>query len=366
MGCTRIMTDAIDFERFPITRYQGSKRRLLPWLYEYFKKLNFQSALDLCGGTSIVSYLLKKMGKEATYNDILKFNYWIGIALIENSNIKLSENDISFLLRQHDNIDYSSFIQDTFKDVYYLNKENRFLDIVIKNIQTLENHYDDKKIAIYKQALAYYSLFQSCIIKRPFNLFHRRNLHLRTNNVERKFGNKKTWDRSFEHYFIKFALEANRLVFDNDKNNKSLNYDAFTLPDTNYDLVYIDPPYIPDKESWNVCNYYKNYHFLEGLVRYKDWIKLIDTNRCNLPLKNDGYNWEHQEGNIKGFEKIFDHFQDSIIVLSYKEPGLPSIDELETLMHQFKKSNINIYRKSHFYALNKNNGHYNEVLIIAE
>lgn len=74
-----MIADAIDFSRFPTTRYQGSKRRLLPWLYEHFKKLNFHSALDLCGGTSIVSYLLKKMGKEVTYNDILKFNYWIGI-----------------------------------------------------------------------------------------------------------------------------------------------------------------------------------------------------------------------------------------------------------------------------------------------
>lgn len=366
MGCTRIMTDDIDFSRFPITRYQGSKRRLLPWLYEHFNELNFHSALDLCGGTSVVSYLFKKMGKEVTYNDILKFNYWIGTALIENSNIRLSENDISFLLKQHDDIVYTDFIQDTFKDVYYLDKENKFLDIIIKNIQALENHYDDKKIAIYKQALAYYSLFQSCVIKRPFNLFHRKNLHLRINDVKRNFGNKATWDRSFEHYFIKFALEANRLIFDNGKNNKSLSYDALEFPNNSYDLVYLDPPYIPKRNVRNMCNYYKYYHFLEGIINYDNWSKLINFQLNYRPLIDNGHNWNHENGNIKGFEKIIEDFQDSVLVISYKEPGLPTIKQLKTIIHQFKNTHINIYKTPHFYALNKNNGHYKEVLIVAK
>ena len=358
-------SNSINFKNFPTTRYQGSKRRILPWIYDILKNLKFNSALDLFGGTAIVSYLFKKMGKKTTYNDILKFNYLIGTALVENSKVNLSEDDLAFLLKEHSDIAYPCFIQNTFRDIYYLDNENKFLDMVIRNIQMLEQHYSNKTIVFYKKAMAYYSLFQSCMIKRPFNLFHRKNLYIRTNDVKRNFGNKTTWERSFDHYFIKFALEANRLIFDNGKENESVNFDAHNFPNNNYDLVYLDPPYVPEKIPGNICDYYKYYHFLEGIVRYDDWNNLIDTNVRHRPLIDNGYNWNYEGGNLKGFEKIIDHFQDSIVVISYKEPGLPSISELETIIHQFKKTNINICRRPHFYALNKNNGHYNEVLIVA-
>ncbi len=68
---------------FPSTRYQGSKRKLLPWIYENIKDIKFESALDLFGGSGNVGYLFKKMGKSTTYNDCLKFNYLIGKAIIE-------------------------------------------------------------------------------------------------------------------------------------------------------------------------------------------------------------------------------------------------------------------------------------------
>ena len=45
------------FKNFPQTRYQGSKYKLLPFLYEHISKLQFNSALDLFSGTSSVSYL---------------------------------------------------------------------------------------------------------------------------------------------------------------------------------------------------------------------------------------------------------------------------------------------------------------------
>jgi len=359
------MQNNIDLRNFPTTRYQGSKRRILPWIYDILQNLKFNSVLDLFGGTASVSYLFKKMGKRVTYNDILNFNYLIGIALIENSKVKLSEDDITYLLKKHKNIDYPSFIQDTFKDIYYLDDENKFLDMIIKNIQMLKQNYRNEKIAFFKSAMAYYSLFQSCIIKRPFNLFHRKNLYIRTNDVKRNFGNKTTWEKSFNHFFIKFAIEADRLLFDNGRENKSVNFDAQNFPNDDYDLVYLDPPYAPKKIPRNICNYHKYYHFLEGLTRYDDWDNLIDTNFQHRPLIDNGYNWKYQDGNLKGFEKIIGHFQDSIVIISYKEPGLPSIDELVTIIKQFKKTTINIYKTPHFYALNKNNGHYQEVLIVA-
>ncbi len=68
----------IDFKRFPTTRYQGSKRKILPWIYGHLKPLRFHTAIDVFGGTASVSYLLKKMGKQVTFNDSLRCNYLMG------------------------------------------------------------------------------------------------------------------------------------------------------------------------------------------------------------------------------------------------------------------------------------------------
>src|SRR3990167_9640361 len=98
--------------------------------------------------------MYKKNGKQVFYNDSLKFNHYVGLALIENKETILNDEDLDFILKKHSKIKYPSFIYDTFHDIYFTDEENQWLDIVITNIRTLKNEY--------KQALAYYALFQSC------------------------------------------------------------------------------------------------------------------------------------------------------------------------------------------------------------
>lgn len=154
----------------PSTRYQGSKRRILSWLYKNIKKLEFDTILDGFGGTGSVSYLFKRMGKEVTFNDILLSNYQTGIALIENDSVMLNKEDTKFILRKN-GFDYSPFIHETFKDVYYLDYENNWLDIVTQNIYMLPKIYNGDALK-KKQAVAFHALFQACLVKRPYNLFH--------------------------------------------------------------------------------------------------------------------------------------------------------------------------------------------------
>ena len=54
--------------RLPATRYYGSKRKLLGWIHSKLKSLEFDTALDLFGGTASVSQLLRAMRKTVTYN----------------------------------------------------------------------------------------------------------------------------------------------------------------------------------------------------------------------------------------------------------------------------------------------------------
>lgn len=346
----------------PSTRYQGSKRRILPWLYKNLKNLQFKTVLDGFGGTASVSYLFKLMGKTVTVNDILLSNYQTGIALIENDSVKLDHSDIDFLLNQN-GFEYPTFIQDTFKEIYFLDIENKWLDMVSLNIEKLSEKYD-WKILKKKKALAFHILFQACLSKRPFNLFHRKNLHLRLANVKRSFGNKTTWGTDFNTLFLRFHDEISRKIFSNGSKNEAICTDIMRIKDKNFDLVYLDPPYTRPREK-SPKDYHSLYHFLEGLVDYDNWPKRIDwktKNRCLIKGNNEWGKNSLEEN----FDHLFEKFEDSIIVTSYGEPGNPSIQKIKELLLQYK-SEVKVMKTKYKYKLNhKNSDKMCEVLMIGK
>ncbi len=337
--------------RFPRTRYQGSKAKLVNWIWDKLSQYRFKTCLDAFGGTGTVAYRLKQEQKQVTYNDYLKFNFWIGRALIENSDTQLRDLDVDWILKPQ-NFSYPSFIADTFTDIYFTDDENRWLDQVITNIHCIRE--------VYKKALAYFALAQSCIIKRPYNLFHRRNLYIRMAEVERSFGNKTSWDRPFEEWFRQFVEEANKAVFDNGKANRALNQDVFEI-EGDFDLVYFDPPYISEKGA--AVDYRDFYHFLEGLTDYQHWPDRIDMrskHRRLLPAPNI---WTDKSQIYRAFERVFEKYADSILVVSYRSDGIPSVSELVNLLKRFKSEvRIENYRK-YQYALSKNKKS-SEILLI--
>lgn len=338
---------------FPTTRYQGSKYKILEWIKQNTQNLEFNSVLDAFGGTGSVGYMFKQQGKQVAYNDLLKFNYHIGLALIENSSITLDDKDIKYILGKHNTIEYPDFIAKTFTDIYFTDDENIWLDRIITNIRHLDNKY--------KQALAYFALFQASIIKRPYNLFHRKNLYIRTAEVGRSFGNKTTWDTPFEEHFLKFAKEANNAVFDNGKKNKVYCGSIFNLDIHTPDMVYIDTPYISSKNVG--VNYGDFYHFLEGIVHYDDWENIIDHRTKHKKLRSEKNEWCDKQLVYGAFERLFDKFKDSILVISYRDDGIPSTDELVEMLKKIKSS-VEVKKLDYKYVLSNNNS--KEVLIIAQ
>jgi len=339
---------------FPSTRFQGSKTKLADKIWECIKDIKFQSAIDLFGGTGSVGYMLKTKGKQVYYNDYLRFNYLTGLALIENSKAMLNENDMDFILSIHSNIDYPDFIQKTFKDIYFTDQENKWLDIVSTNIRQVKDKY--------KQALGYFALFQACLIKRPYNLFHRKNLYVRLADVERSFGNKTTWDKPFEEHFISFIREANEAVFDNGQKNKAFNKDAFEL-EMKADLVYIDTPYI-SKNGVGV-DYIEFYHFLEGLSDYHNWYKHIDYSSKHRKFKNKKSVWTDKNLIADAFDKLFRKYKDLVMVVSYRSDGIPSPEQLKALMGKYKNNVHEAFRSGYKYVLSKS-GESKEMLLIGE
>jgi adenine-specific DNA-methyltransferase len=337
---------------FPSTRYQGSKRKLSGWIEATTQSLQFQSALDVFGGTGAVSHLFKRMGKSVIYNDNLLFNWNIGLALIQNTDTLLSTDDIETILSEQKGIPYPSFVQDTFEGIYFTQDENAWIDRVVYNI----DHFLTNPI---KQSIARFALFQACIIKRPYNLFHRANLYMREAQVERTFGNKRTWDTPFETHFRTFVEEANAAIFDNHRQNQSLNVDALETP-TGADLVYIDPPYLNAKGIG--VNYHEFYHFLEGLSDYERWPEHIDYGSKHRRLIPQSSVWDDPKKILEAFEAVIARHHRSILVVSYRDDGIPSKTDLIQLLQRYK-TQVTEAQQTQQYALSTKNLH--ELLLIA-
>lgn len=322
---------------FPTTRYQGSKRRLLDWIAAHVRELPFETCLDAFGGTGAVSYLFKRMGKTVTYNDVLASNHQIGLALIENRNTQLSDADIAEIFSAELKTD--GFISRTFDGIYFTADENRWLDAVVPRIDALTD--------TYTRAIARFALIQACLAKRPYNLFHRANLALRQADVSRSFGNKSTWDTPFDTLFRRYAAEANAAVFDNGRANRAICTDALHTP-TGFDLVYLDPPYVSARGVG--VDYAGFYHFLEGLMDIAGWAARIDTKSKHRRMNVQPNVWANAKTVTDAFAAVVDRHRDSILAISYRADGIPSVETLISLLKSYKRD-VRVFTKAQQYAL---------------
>lgn len=341
----------------PATRYQGSKWKLLPWLRETLATLPCDTALDAFGGSGSVSYLLKSMGKQVTYNDLMPFNHQIGLAIIENSTVQLPTGELNSLLTESNEQPYLQVIQQNYQGVFYTDEENQLLDVVAQNIPRLACRYH--------RALAYYALFQACVIKRPYNLFHRKNLYMRLSDVPRSFGNKRSWDAPFAEHLDKFLTEANDCLFAAGSECQAVQGDAAEV-EGDFDLVYLDPPYVNGRGQG--VDYADFYHFLNGLVDYDQWERHLERRRKHRPYLPDAFRnspWTKAATVREAFERLFARFAGSHIVVSYRSDGAPTIAELADLLRRYQRRVAVHSYGDYQYALSTN-AKSQEVLLVGE
>ncbi len=344
-----------DVSAAPSTRFYGSKQKLLDWIWSHLRRLEFHTALDVFSGSACVGHRLKREGKAITCNDILSSNYLTALGLVENDQVRLSPNTVERLLRRDGRRTYDDFIARTFEGIYFLPEENRWLDLVAQNIAAMQNRFE--------QALAYRALFQAAVVKRPYNLFHRKNLYMRTAAVRRSFGNKTTWDRPFEDHFRAFAEEGNRAVVASGAACKACNQDVLAV-EGNFDLVYIDPPYINGNGVG--VDYLGYYHFLEGLCDYARWPERVDRASKHRRFLRQPSPWTNHRQVHEALAQLFERFADSILVMSYRSDGVPSRAELVRLMRRFKP-HVRVYTppRRYQYVLSTNRKG-TELLLVGE
>lgn len=347
-----IVRTSLHIDDFPTTRYYGSKKRLLHWIFECTRDLSFKTVLDGFGGTASVSLLFKSMGKDVTFNDALISNSISAKALLAKKIPFRSDDELDNFFDSVEPI--KGFIFKRFKGKFYLPRENAWLDGVIQEI----NNEPVRKRNIYM-----YCLFQACLQKRPFNLFHRANLKIRTNkDVVKTFGNQTTWDTPFPTLAKRAYRELKKAVRMSDSQIKIMPPTDVSKINTGYDLVYLDPPYI-NKNVSGGDDYQRRYHFLDGLCRYEEWDNLIDRSYNNFQLEKQQHIYEWQS-KVHFKDKLFDlikkHSQ-SIVVLSYVDNAYPSVGVLKRFFSKtFESFDVSYQKLPH--ALSK--GKKREVLFI--
>lgn len=263
-------------------------------------------------------------------------------ALLANHGEELTAAEVDFLLEKHDWFVYDDFIERTFEGIYFTREENAWLDRVAQNIPLLDS--PDRR------AIAYYALFQACMVKRPYNLFHRKNLYMRLARVERSFGNKALWDTPFANLFRRFASIANYAAASAPQGVRVRCGDALGV-DGSFDLVYLDPPYINMRGTG--VNYFDFYHFLEGLLDCRSWLQRLDSSRKHLPLVGVKSPWNSAKEIRGAFAELFSRFRDSTIVVSYRDNGIPAKWELREQLEAVKGC-VEVYEYGRFqYALSK-------------
>ena len=315
--------------QYPRLRFMGSKYRLLPWIHDVLAGLDFDTALDAFSGSGNVAYLMKAMGKRVVANDLLHFTTTIARATVENDDVTA---DAAFTrkLLQKPSTKWPRFIEETYDGIFFTRADLQFLDLVSANLGRLRQPH--------KQALAMAALLRSCVKRQPRGVF------TIAGDLRHYDDGRRDLTLSLREHFLEQLEVYNRAVFSNGRKHEVVQGDVFALAGRKFDLVYLDPPYVPRADD--NC-YIKRYHFLEGLSRYwKDMPVLANTKVRKISKVFTPFSYRRTA--VDAFDRLFAQFRSSIVVLSYSSNGFPDLDVLVRLLQKHKK-HVEVHGKPHTY-----------------
>lgn len=311
------------FAEFPTTRYQGSKRKLLPFLHEACREYEFSSVLDLYSGTSSVGLMFRYMGKFVSSNDYMLYNWTTAKVLLGATNEWLATLDMPLLIERAfcSAVKAGNYVSSNFAGIYYTDEENYQIDQFCANLD---------QFTLQEADLLIYLMGQAMLMKRPYNLFHRANLEMRTKDVPRTFGNAKTWEAPFSKHMLGLSRGLLNYSF---LGPTGTAYCANTGDLSNLkidpDLVYLDPPYL--NKSGVAVDYSNFYHFLDGLVDYSLFLQ-GNERYPHKPITLKPSRWRTADGGLAEIEAVIERWPIAKIAISYRGDGRPSVDDLKGLL----------------------------------
>jgi adenine-specific DNA methylase len=108
--------------QFPEPQYLGAKHTHLPWIKKFIPE-KVKTAIDAFAGSQSVGFLFKQIGYKTITNDFLNFNNQIGLALIENKNTQLSNEDLKILFQPAENKSDFELMENTFTNLFFTKEE---------------------------------------------------------------------------------------------------------------------------------------------------------------------------------------------------------------------------------------------------
>jgi len=329
---------------YPTINFIGNKEKVTDWIFKYVPE-DVKVFFDGFSGGGSVSYEAKKRGYEVISNDVLKINYLISKALVENKKHILSEKDIGTIFNGKP---IQGFMYKNYSNKNFYPSECKELDLYRKNIDLLSNNY--------KKAMALILMRRAMIRKMPYSRFNikwDKVKELRDEEYSYKHYKRKRayHNESFKKHFLNHLEEYNQSVFDNGKKNKAYNKNIFSLiKKVNADLIYLDPPY-----PGTLNKYFDFYGLLDAYVQSEKPTPFNDS-------------FTNKKEVLKIFDKIFDLSSDKkYLILSTGNKSYPSPKVMKKLIEPYFK-NVSIHQKSHVYKITgKENKNVNkEILIVGK
>ena len=338
--------------RFPLPQYLGAKHIHLPWIRTFIPE-GVRVAVDAFGGSQSVAFLFKQMGLKTITNDLLSFNYQIGLALIENREQFLTAADVDVLFSENPDPVHYNLMESLFTDLFFEQSETQFLDAFRGNVERLSNKY--------KRALALTVMNRSMTRKTTMGHFAHTQALSYAADPERIKRNRSLI-RPLKDIFVELLPEYNAAIFDNGEENRSLQGDATKiLPlEDEAELIYFDPPYCDSH-----ADYQGFYHLLETYTEYwKDKTFVNGTKRYE-PKRKSGF--DRKAEILDAFKKTFANAQHiPHWLISYNDRSFPDIDTLTSLISEWRDCRV---EKKGYLAGRGGKGSVagsHEILIIAE
>ena len=314
--------------KYPKINYIGNKDKLVDWIIDNFP-IKKGVVLDLFSGGNSVSYALKEKNYTVYSNDALYSNFVISKAIIENKDKKLDENVLNTKVTESEiNKKYNN-IKFLTNRLYYEQEVKELAKLFVIS-EKIEDEYERYMfLALIRRAM---------IRKLPYS-----RMNVPWNQIQKlrdeEYSYKKYKRRRAYHNYtfekhIRDNLENyNNAVFDNKKDNKSFNYDAFDMLDnlpSKADIIYMDPPY-----PATMNKYGDFYGLYDRAVNHE--IKYVNFSENNMFLNN--------------LEKLIEKCieKTKYIVISESNKTKPTVEELSYMLSNYGK--VKIFSKEHQYKV---------------
>ena len=317
--------------KFPKPQYLGAKFIHKGWIAKFIPE-NAHTVLDAFGGSQSIAYMMKQLGKRTLTNDFMSFNNHIGKAMIENPNVRLSQNDIDFLLSGNSNPEEFNLMEQLFSDLFFIREEAAFIDSFRSNVNRLDHPY--------KQSIALSVMCRSMTRKVTMGHFaHTQALNYAADPARIK--RNRSLVRPLKDLFLELIPQYNAAIFDNHEQNMSFNENTLDLLPRleGVDLVYFDPPYCnshPDYQSF--------YHLLETFVEYWKDKQFVNGTKRYEPKRYSGFDKNSEA--IDNLRRMFELSQKiPTWLVSYNDRSYPDIDTMKSMIEPYR--NVIVERKTY-------------------